>query len=123
MQDLFTGKMILLRWDPSGKLKIAFSKIESSPGQGNAPGCVALDAWKNNAIPALGMEVDLRPDDEDAGMGGPDGEPPPPLGRRSCLGCHAVDPPGNEPPSVAVQAMDLRGFDADPAKACAQAKL
>ncbi len=120
-QDLFTGKMILLRWDPAGRLKISFQKIESTPGQGNAVGCVALEQFKSSAIPALNMEVDLKEDDEDAGADPEAG--PTPLGRRSCVGCHAVEPPSSEPPSVAVNAMDLRGIDTDPAKACAQARL
>lgn len=115
--DLFTGNMILVRWDPRGRLKIVFNKIESSPGQAVANGCTNLDLFKSSAIPAMGMPVDVLPDD-----GAPDSGAPPTLGQSSCLGCHAKEPPPNEAPGPAVQAMDLRAVTNDPATACAEAK-
>ncbi|MBX3200974.1 MAG: hypothetical protein KF894_22735 [Labilithrix sp.] len=113
--DLFTGKMILLRWDPTGQLKIAFNMIESTPGQSSGGGCTALDLFNSSALPAMGRLVDLLPDDDD--------DPEAPLGQGSCLGCHAKAPPANEGPAPAVQAMDLRAAATDPAAACAQAKI
>ena len=119
--DMFDGKMILLRWDPSGQLKIVFQKIGSTPGQGTAPNCTALDAFKNSAVPAMRMTVDILQDDEDAGAdAAPQGTV---IGQGSCLGCHAQEPPPNEAPAKPVQAMDLRGVDMDPARACAQARI
>ncbi|MBX3204194.1 MAG: hypothetical protein KF764_03945 [Labilithrix sp.] len=113
--DLFTGKMILLRWDPTGRLKVAFNKIESTPGQGTSAGCTALELFKSSALPAMGKLVDILPDDDqDAGE---------PLGQGSCIGCHGKAPPANEAPTPAVQAMDLRAAATDPAAACAQAKI
>jgi len=114
--DLFTGKMILLRWDPTGQLKIVFDKIETTPGQATLPGCSALELFKSSALPAMGMPVDITPDDDDDPDAGP-------LGQGSCLGCHAKEPPSNEAPAPSVQAMDLRAAATDPAAACAQAKL
>jgi len=116
--DLFTGKMILLRWDPTGRLKIVFNKIESTPGQATVAGCSALELFKSSALPAMGMPVDVVPDDD---LDPPDGGEP--LGQSSCLGCHAKEPPPNEAPAPSVQAMDLRAAATDPAAACAQAKL
>lgn len=113
--DFFTGKMILLRWDSGGRLKIAFERIEASLGQATEAACKDLDAFKTSALPAMRMLVDVLPDDgsdDDAG----------PLGQSSCLGCHAKDPPPDSQPSPAVQAMDLRSASTDPAIACAQAK-
>jgi hypothetical protein len=124
--DLFDGKMILLRWDPTGRLKIAFAKVESSPGKAVAAGCTALDLFKSSALPAMGLPVDVLADD---GMPPPDvdpdggGEPGPPLGQSSCLGCHAKEPGEGQAPGPPVQAMDLRGASVDPATACAQAKI
>lgn len=116
--DLFTGKMILLRWDPTGRLKIVFNKIESTPGQAALAGCSALELFKSSALQAMGMPVDVVPDDDlDPADGGE------PLGQSSCLGCHAKEPPPNEAPAPSVQAMDLRAAATDPAAACAQAKL
>jgi hypothetical protein len=115
--DLFTGKMILLRWDPTGRLKIAFNKISATPGQAALSGCTALELFKSSALPAMGMLVDVLPDDEEPV------DPEQPLGQSSCLGCHAKEPPRNEAPSPPVQAMDLRAAGTDPAAACAQAKI
>ncbi len=111
--DFFAGKMILLRWDPTGRLKIAFDKIESTPGQGTRAGCTALDKFTSSALPAMGMPVEILPDDDDAGAE---------LGEGSCLGCHAKPAAEGEGPSPAVRAMDLRAASSDPAAACAQAK-
>ncbi|MDF2692791.1 MAG: hypothetical protein K0S65_1174 [Labilithrix sp.] len=115
--DLFTGKMILLRWDPTGRLKIAFNKISSTPGQATPVGCTALELFKSSALPAMGMLVDVLPDDEEPV------DPEEPLGQSSCLGCHAKEPPRDEAPAPSVQAMDLRAAGTDPAAACAQAKI
>jgi hypothetical protein len=116
--DLFTGKMILLRWDPTGQLKIAFNKVESTPGTAILPGCSALELFKTSALPAMRAQVEVLPDD---GMDPPDGGEP--LGTSSCLGCHGKEPNPNEAPAPPVQAMDLRAADTDPAAACAQAKI
>lgn len=113
--DFFTGKMILVRWDPAGRLKIAFNKIETTPGQAVATGCTALDVFKSKALPAMAMPVEVLPDDGTD----PGSEP---LGQGSCLGCHAKHPPPDEAPGPAVNAMDLRAAATDPAVACAEAK-
>lgn len=113
--DMYTGKMILLRWDSTGQLKIVFKAISSTPGQGAATGCTALELFKSSALPAMQSTVDVRPDDRDAGDA--------PIGKGSCVGCHAKAPGPDEAPGAAVQAMDLRGFDSDPAAACAQARF
>ena len=113
--DFYAGTMILLRWDPTGRLKVAFDKIASSPGQASHVGCAALDLFKSSALPAMAMPVQTRPDDEDAGTPVPD--------QSSCLGCHAQVPADGESPSKAVRAMDLRTASEDPATACAQARL
>lgn len=118
--DFFTGKMILLRWDPTGRLKVAFNKVESTPGQGTLPGCSALELFKASALPAMRMQVEVLPDD-DLNPDPDGGEPQ--LGTSSCLGCHGKEPGRDEAPSPPVQAMDLRGADTDPAAACAQAKI
>lgn len=117
--DMYTGKMILLQWDRTGQLKIVFQKIESTPGQGTATGCVALDAFKSSALPAMRLPVDILADDEgqDGGL-----EAGTVVGKGSCLGCHGAEPAANQAPSPAVQAMDLRGADTEPEKACAQAR-
>lgn len=114
--DLFSGQMILLRWDPTGRLKIAFETITSTPGQGAAAGCAALALFTSSALPAMSMPVQVRPDyvlEPDAATGG----------ESSCLGCHAKAPADGEAPDPAVRAMDLRAASSDPAAACAQAKI
>jgi hypothetical protein len=119
--DLFGGKMILLRWDPAGQLKLVFSEIETTPGQGVLQGCTAIETFKSRAIPAMQAQLDVlaHPDDYD-----PDGgvEPGTVIGKGSCVGCHAAQA-GSEGPTTAVQAMDLRGISEDPERACAQARL
>lgn len=117
--DLFTGKMILLKWDPTGRLKLAFATIDSTPATPVSMGCTALDLFTSSALPAMAMPVDVLPDDDTTPDAGPTG----PLGQSSCLGCHGNEPPADQAPSPAVQAMDLRGATTDPATACAQAKL
>jgi len=113
--DFYTGKMVLLQWDQAGQLKIAFNKLESSPGQGVIHECTAIDAFKNNAMPAMRELVDRYDYDYyvDGGM-------PTVVGQNSCLGCHGQD---TDPVDEAVKAMDLRGADMDPGKACAQARF
>lgn len=116
-RDLFSGRMVILRWDTAGQLKVVFNEISSTPGQGAFQACTALDDWKTKAIPSMSTPVDIYADDEDGGI------PTQVIGKSSCLGCHAKEPPADEAPSPAVQAMDLRGYDTDPAKACAQARF
>ncbi len=116
-RDLFNGKMIILRWDAAGQLKLVFGELSSTPGQGANQGCTALDDFKNKALPAMSTQVDVTGDDEDGGV--PNGTV---IGKGSCLGCHAKEPPAGEGPSTAVSAMDLRGYDSDLAKACGQAR-
>lgn len=115
--EMFGGKMILLQWDPAGQLKVAFQKIEATPGQGTATACTALDSFKNSALPAMRMQVDTY--DYDYYV---DGGAPVVTGQGSCLGCHGLEPAPGEAPDQAVQAMDLRGVEQDPGKACAQAR-
>ena len=120
-KTFFDGKMILLRWDQTGQLKIVFSKIELTPGQGATTGCTAISTFMGSAIPAMQTLVDVfDPDEGDGGVGGGDGGAI--IGKKTCLDCHAADPPAGQSPSPAVQAMDLRGYASDPAKACAQAR-
>lgn len=119
--DLFLGKMILLRWDPTGQLKVVFTKIESSPGTSPNQGCTALDLFVSKALSVMSNQVDqIDPDEGDGGVGGGDGGAV--VGKNSCLGCHSAPPPAGEGPSPAVGAMDLRGYNENPAMACAQAR-
>lgn len=122
--EFFGGQMILLRWDPTGQLKIVFQKIESSPGQAASGSCTALDVFMNKAVPAMRQLVDqIDPDEGDGGVGGGDGGAV--VGQNSCIGCHAAAPPPNEGPAPAVNAMDLRGVDGtdeEKAHACLQAR-
>jgi mono/diheme cytochrome c family protein len=97
-------------------LKIAFNQIESSPGQAAATGCTSLDLFESRAVPAMGMPVDVLPDD------GTDAGDASTLGKSSCLGCHGKDPGPDDAPGPAVQAMNLRAVTSDPAAACAEAK-
>jgi len=113
VQDLYAAKMVLLRWDPAGQLKIVFQNIESTPGTSTGGDCTALDSFKSSALPAMQMPRDIYGQD-DAGVV----VPGPVVGQNSCIGCHSV-----EPPTEAVNAMDLRGFDTDPGKACSQARV
>lgn len=116
-RDLFSGKMIILRWDAAGQLKLVFNELTSTPGQGASQECTALDAFKTKAIPAMQTPVDIYADMEDGGI------PTQVIGKGSCLGCHAREPANGDTPEPAVQAMDLRGYDTDPAKACGQARF
>src|SRR6185369_11553897 len=85
--DLFLGKMILLRWDTNGQLKIVFSAIEGTPGQGANTSCTALTAFNDNAVPALKSQVQIvDPDEGDGGSGGGDGGAV--IGNGTCVYCH-----------------------------------
>lgn len=116
--ELFTGKMILTRWDNAGQLKITFTKLESTPGQGASEGCKALEVFKSKALPAMRAQLDITGDDDNDG-GEFDGSV---IGKGSCVGCHGKATPADEAPSTAVQAMDLRAVDTDPAIACGFAR-
>ncbi|HEY8075794.1 MAG TPA: hypothetical protein VIF62_16825 [Labilithrix sp.] len=119
-KDLFAGKMILLRWDSNGQLKIVFQAIDTTPGQAANSACTALDKFTGNAIPAMQMQVQvIDPDEGDGGVGGGDGGTV--LGAGSCVGCHADTDPSPKYPA-AVNAMDLRNYDTDPGTACANAR-
>jgi hypothetical protein len=116
--DLFDGSMVLLRWDPTGRLKVAFQSVATSPGQAAPTGCTALDLFKSSALPAMNRVVTVRP--LEGTTTDNDGGAPADLGPGSCLGCHAAN---DAAPGPAVKAMDLRNASTDPATACAQAKL
>ena len=117
-KDFYTGKMILTRWDSAGQLKIAFTKLSSTPGTGATEGCKALDVFKNQALPAMRMQVEVTGgDDNDGGVY--DGSV---IGTGSCVGCHAQAANPDEAVGPAVSAMDLRAVDTDPAAACAFAR-
>jgi hypothetical protein len=114
--DLFTGKMILLRWDPTGQLKIVFDKIDSTPGTstGDRTGCTALDVFNSSAVPAFNGQVNIT-DPYDGGGG--TGE------ARSCLGCHASDDEADGGTyAAALGAFDLRMIGTDPQTACKNAR-
>ncbi len=100
----FLGRMVLLRWDPAGQLKLVFEKIETTPGQGRSRDCTALDSFKTNAIPAMRTQIQYNNGDAGTASG-------------SCAGCHTES--GDE---IARNAMDLTTLDTDPAAACAQAR-
>lgn len=116
--EFFTGKMILTRWDNAGALKIAFTKLESTPGTGASEGCKALDVFTSKALPAMRAQLDITGDDDNDG-GTFDASV---IGKGSCVGCHGKAPGADEAPSSAVQAMDLRAADTDPAVACGFAR-
>jgi hypothetical protein len=116
--EFFTGKMILTRWDNAGQLKITFSKLESTPGVGATEGCNALDIFTSKALPQLRAQLDITGDDDNDG-GTFDASV---IGKGSCVGCHGKATPPDQAPTTAVQAMDLRAVDTDPAIACAFAR-
>ncbi len=119
-KDLFAGKMILLRWDTNGQLKIVFQAIDTTPGQAPSSACVALDKFTGSAVPAMQMTVQVvDPDEGDGGVGGGDGGTV--IGTGSCIGCHG-DTSATPVYPPAVNAMDLRNYDTDPATACLNAK-
>jgi hypothetical protein len=117
-EELFTGKMILTRWDAAGQLKITFKKIESTPAQGPAEGCNALDVFIAKALPAMRTQLDITGDDDNDG-GTFDASV---IGKGSCIGCHGLAGDPATGPHPAVQAMDLRAADTDPATACGFAR-
>lgn len=116
--DMYSGKMVLLRWDPTGQLKLVFNKVEATPGTALLTECSALDLFKSSALPQMRVQVDELAGDDcqpDADGGGcPD--PKSVIGKNTCIGCHGG---GN---ATAQNAMDLGGTDEDPARACAQAR-
>jgi hypothetical protein len=116
--DLYNGKMILTGWDPNGQLKIAFMKIESTPGTGPNNACTALALFNSKVLPAMQQQIDVTGDDQNDG-GVFDGGV---IGKGSCLGCHGKDIPPDQQPTTAVFAMDLRTFASDPATACGFAR-
>ena len=117
-KDFYTGKMILTRWDAAGQMKIAFTKLTSTPGTGATESCRALDVFKSQALPAMRAQVEVTAGDENDG-GVYDGSV---IGTGSCIGCHARAADPGEGVSPAVSAMDLRAVDTDPAAACAFAR-
>jgi hypothetical protein len=118
--DLFLGKMILLRWDSNGQLKIVFTAIDSTPGTAANTDCTALDQFKGSALTALQGQVDIiDPGDPDGGSGG--GDAGAIIGKGSCIGCHG-DKAGTPAYPTAVNAMDLREWDTAPDKACISAR-
>lgn len=116
--DLYTGKMVLTGWDPNGQLKIAFRKIESTPGKGPNAACTALEVFKTKALPGMQQQIDIIGDDDNDG-GTFDGGV---IGKGSCLGCHAKELLPSDPPTTAIGAMDLRAYATDPATACGFAR-
>jgi hypothetical protein len=120
-KDLFAGKMILLRWDSTGQLKIVFQAIDTTPGQAPSQSCTALGSFVQNALPAMGRTVNIiQPDEGDGGVGGGDGGAV--IGTGTCLGCHG-DKSATPMYPPAVNAMDLRDYDTDPGKACIAARM
>lgn len=117
-KDVFDGKMVLTGWDLQGQLKIVFKKIESTPGTGANGACTAVDLFKSSALPQMRATVQITDDDQNDG-GTIDGGV---IGQGSCVGCHAAndEPGGGAPP--AVNAMNLRTVDTDPAIACGFAR-
>jgi hypothetical protein len=116
--DFYTGKMILTGWDSNGQLKIAFNKLEATPGKGPSGGCTALDAFMTKALPAMRTQINITGDDDNEG-GTFDAAV---IGQGSCIGCHGKPTDPTMGPTTAVSAMDLTAADTDPAKACAQAR-
>lgn len=117
-KELFDGKMVLTGWDLQGQLKIVFKKIESTDGTGANQGCTALEVFKSSALPQLRAQIDIYDDDDNDG-GVIDASV---IGQGSCVGCHgAADEPGGGAPP-AVNAMNLRNVDTDPATACGFAR-
>lgn len=115
--DFFAGKMVLLRWDPTGQLKIVFKEISSTPGQGVGVDCFELEAFKTHAVPAFRSSTVTMLEDDGMGDGGGGV-----VGTGSCLTCHAAQPPPGEGVGPAVAQMDLRTIDSDPMAACRQAR-
>ena len=116
--DLYSGKMILTGWDPNGQLKLAFQKIDSSPGRGAAGACTALEVFTARALPAMQAQLDITRDDDNDG-GTFDGGV---IGKGSCVGCHGKVLAPDQAPTTAISAMDLRTYATDPAVACGFAR-
>lgn len=116
--EFFDGRIIMTQWDPQGQMKIVFSTITSTPGQGKAPGCTALQVFIDKALPAMRMQVEVTDDDDNEG-GVRDGGV---IGTGSCIGCHAAAADPTTGPTSSVLAMDLRTADTDPAVACGFAR-
>ena len=117
-KDFYTGKMVLTRYDATGQLKVAFTKLTTTPGTGATETCKALDMFKSSALPAMRAQLDVTAgDDHEGGV-----YDPTVIGQGSCVGCHAKAPNPDEAVSPAVSAMDLRAVDTDPAAACAIAR-
>jgi hypothetical protein len=100
--EMYSGALIMTKWQTGGKLKIVFPKIgpviaRDGGTQGN---CNALAQFTSSAEPAMRANIPLN----DGGTG-------------SCFGCHG----GTD--DVATNAMDLSKLGTDNAVACAQAKI
>ena len=95
--DFFGGSAILKKWDPAGKLKIVFTKLEAVVAEdgGVLGGCKAAQAFHDNAVPQLTADLG---------------------GGVSCLGCHGG---GN---GAAQFAMDLGKLTTNESAACAQTR-
>ena len=119
-KDLFAGSINLLHWDKAGSLKIVFQGVETSPGVAVTGNCTALDSFKSNALAAMQMTVQVvDPQEGDGGQGADAGGVV--IGSGSCLGCHA-DTAAEPKYPEAVNAMDLRAYNDDPAAACKNAR-
>ena len=122
-RTFFGGELVLVNFNQDTRLKLAFTKVSTTPGKGPARECTSLDLFQSSAIPAMKTFLDTVPDPQfDAGP--PEGGTP----SAACVSCHgggedqadAAAPGSLE--FVATQALDLRQLDSDPRAACAQAK-
>jgi hypothetical protein len=101
-QDFYSGNIILLKWDSSSQLRLAFKAfgpIMQSVDAGPSGACTNLTSFIANAKPAFNASFAL-----------PEG------GTGSCDYCH------NGGDDVAKNAMDLSSLGTDDATACAQAR-
>lgn len=122
-RTFFGGELVLVNFNQDTRLKLAFTKVATTPGKGPARECTALELFQSSALPAMKTFLDTVPDPQfDAGA--PEGGTP----TAACVSCHgggedqadAAAPGSLE--FVATQALDLRKLDSDPRSACAQAK-
>jgi len=100
--DFYNGAIILIRWEPTAKLKLVFRKIQSFNEvveAGPSGQCTALDSFKTNAVPAFQQSVPLVEG-----------------GTQTCFFCHSG---GSD---SAKAALDLTLINSDPAAACAQTR-